>query len=83
MPNVEGLIDPIDPPPSNKRRPSWLRDTLQDVKRHIALRGTFCESKKPNKYQGYLAVMSTIVQSKLGTFEEAVKHQVLKDTMHE
>ena len=83
MPNVEGPMDPIDPPPSNKRIPSWLRDTLEDAKRYISPRGTFRESKKPNRYQGYLAAMSTIVQYELGSFEEAVKHHVLKDSMHE
>ena len=76
-------MDPIDPPPSSKRRPSWLRDTLKDAKRHIAPRGTFRESKKPKRYQGYLAAISTIVQSEPGTFEEVVKHQVWKDVMHE
>ena len=76
-------MDPIDPPPSNKRRPSWLRDTLEDAERHIAPRGTFRESKKPKRYQGYLAAMSTIVQSEPRTFEEAVKNQVWKDAMHE
>ena len=83
MPDVEGPMDPIDPPPSNKRRPSWLRYTLEDAERHIAPRVTLCESKKPNRYQGYLAAMSTIVQSELGSFEEAIKHQVWKDVMHE
>ena len=38
MPDVEGPMDPRDPPSSNKRRPSCLRDTLEDVKRHIAPR---------------------------------------------
>ena len=33
MPDVEGPMDPIDPPSSNKIRPSWLRDTLEDVER--------------------------------------------------
>ena len=83
MPDVEGPMDPIDPPPSNKIRPSWLTDTLTDVKKHIAPRGTFRESKKLNRYQGYLAAMSTIVQFEPGSFEEAVKHQVWKDAMHE
>ena len=46
-------------------------------------RGTFCESKQPKRYQGYLAAMSTIVQSEPGSFEEVVKHQVWKDAMHE
>ena len=76
MPNVEGPMDPIDPPPSMKRRPSWLRDTLEDAERHMAPMGTFCESKKPSRYQGYLAAMGTIIQSELGSFEEAIKHQV-------
>ena len=39
MPDVEGPMDPIDPPPSNKRRPSWLRDTLADAERHILPQG--------------------------------------------
>ena len=83
MPDVEGPMDPIDPPPSKRKRPSWLRDTLEDAEGHMAPRGTFRESKKPNRYQGCLAAMSTIVQSKPGSFEEAVKHQVWKDAMQE
>ena len=35
MPNVEEPMDPIDPSPhepsSSKRRPSWLRETLEEV----------------------------------------------------
>ena len=76
-------MDLIDPPPSMKGRPSWLRDTLKDFKRHMAPRGTFRKSKKLNRYQGYVAAMSTIVQTKPGSFEEVVKHQVWKDAMHE
>ena len=87
MPNVDEPMDPIDPPPhepsSSKRRPSWLRETLEDAERHIAPRGTFRESKKPNKYQGYLTAMSTIIQNEPSSFEEAVKHQVWKDAMNE
>ena len=83
MPDVEGPMDPIDPPPSNKRRPSWLRDTLVDAERHIAARGTFRERKKLNRYQGYLAAMSTVVHFEPGSFEEAIKHQVWKDAMLE
>jgi len=87
MPDVEGPMDPIDPPPhepsSSKRRPSWLRETLEDAKRHVAPRGTFCESKKSNRYQGYLTATSTIVQSKPCTFKDAAKHQVWKDAMNE
>ena len=83
MADVEGPMDLIDPPPSLGKRPSWLRDTLEDVEGHAAQRGTFRKSKKPSRYQGYLAAMSTIVQSEPGSFEEAIKHQVWKDVMHE
>ena len=68
---------------STKRRPSWLRDTLEDAERHIAPRGTFRESKKPNRYQGYSVAMTTIVKFEPGTFEETMKHQVWKDAMNE
>ena len=68
MPDAEGPMDLIDPPPSLGKRPSWLTDTLEDVERHMAPRGTFRESKKLSRYQGYLVAMSTIVQSELGSF---------------
>ncbi len=87
MPDVEGPVDPIDPPlsePSTSRnRPLWLEDTLEDVEKHISPRGTFCKSKKLNRYQGYLVSMSTNIQSEPCTFEEVVKHQVWKGVMNE
>ena len=76
MPDVEGLMDPIDPPPLTGKIPSWLRDTLKDVEGHMAPRGTFRERKKLNRYQGYLAAMTNIVQFEPGCFEEAIKHRV-------
>ena len=87
MLDVDEPMDPIDPPPhepsSSKRRPSWLRETLEDAERHIAPRGTFRESKTPNMYQGYLTAMCTIIQNEPSSFEGAVKQQVWKDAMNE
>ena len=84
---LKAPMDLIDPPPSNpstsRKRLLWLKDTLKDVERHISPRGTFRESKKPNRYQGYLAAMSAIVQSEPCTFEGVVKHQVWKDAVNE
>ena len=68
MLDVEGPMDPTDPPPSMGKRPSWLKGTLEDVEGHMAPRGTFRESKKLSRYQGYLAAMSIIVQSEPGSF---------------
>ena len=75
MADAEGLMNPIDPPPSIGKRPSWLKDTLEDSEGHMAPKGTFREIKKASRYQGYLAEPRS--------FEEAVKHQVWKDAMHE
>jgi len=87
MPDVEEPMDPIDPPSqepsSSRKRPSWLRGTLDDAEGHIAPRGTFRESKKPNRYQGYLTIMSTIIQNEPSSFTDTVKHQVWKDAMTE
>eukprot|EP00253_Pinus_taeda_P007311 PITA_07311 len=78
MLDVDGPMDPTDPPPghpsTSRKRPLWLKDTLEDAERHTTPRGTFHESKMSNRYQGYLAAMSTIIQAKPCTFEEAVKH---------
>eukprot|EP00253_Pinus_taeda_P033470 PITA_33470 len=80
-------LDPLDPSPcdssSSRKRPLWLRDTLQDTKKPSALKGTFRESKKPCRYQGYVALMSNIIQSEPGCYEEAVKEQVWRDAMTE
>jgi len=66
MLDVDEPMDPIDPlphePSSSERRPSWLRETLEDAERHCT-RGTFYESKKLNRYQRYLTAMSTIIQN--------------------
>eukprot|EP00253_Pinus_taeda_P016640 PITA_16640 len=87
MLDAEEPMDPIDPPlqepSSSRKRPSWLRGTLDDAEGHIAPRGTFRESKKPTRYQGYLTLMSTIIQNEPSSFAKAVKHQVWKDVVTE
>ena len=50
MPNAKGPMDPIDPPPSIRKRPSWLRDTLEDAEGHMAPKGDIHESKRLSRY---------------------------------
>lgn len=87
MPDVNEPMDPIYPLPhelySSQRRPSCLRKTLKDFERHIAPRGTFHESKKSNRYQGYLTTMSTIIQNEPSSFEEVMNQKVWKDAINE
>eukprot|EP00253_Pinus_taeda_P001908 PITA_01908 len=38
--------------------------------------------KRPSWYQGYLTIMSTIIQNEPSSLEEVMKHQVWKDSMN-
>lgn len=78
-------MDPLDPSPCDPlaRKTIWLHDTLQDFEQHVTAKGTFRESKKPCKYQGYVVDMSPIIQVEHRTFEETMKEKVWKDAMAE
>ena len=54
--HVPDAVDPVEPilplerlvfAPLVKRRPTWLRETLQEAEKHIAPPGTFRESIRP------------------------------------
>lgn len=87
MHNVYGPMDPLDPPTSDpftsRKTPLRLKDTLQDVENNTTPRGTFHKSKNPNRYQGYLASISTIIQDEPSTFKESIKREAWKDVMSE
>ena len=84
MPDVEPipLIHLLVSPLLQERGLCGSNILLKMLRNILHPRGTFRESKKLNRYQGYLATMSTIVKSKPCTFEEDVKHQVWKDAMN-
>jgi hypothetical protein len=47
------LVPPVDVPRNivvGQKRPTWTRQTLQEAERHVAPRGTFRESKRPQRY---------------------------------
>jgi hypothetical protein len=69
--------------PPTKRKPAWCREILKEAEKHSAPKGTFRESKKPDKYSGLIAHLNTVIDSEPSTFVEASKHQVWKDAMNE
>jgi hypothetical protein len=74
------LERPIDPPREavvTNKRPTWLRNTLQEAEGHP--KGSFRESKRRHKFSSYVALMSRIMDSKPSTFEEAAKKQEWKE----
>ena len=65
-------IDPIDPVATvdipedmtvSQKRPRWAQQTLQDAEGHEAPDGTFRESKRPQRFSSYVALMSHIIDS--------------------
>lgn len=78
-------IEPVDPLKylGTSKRPTWLRDTLQDAEGHVAPRGTFRESKRPHRYSIYMTLMSHVIGSKPSIYEDVASQQVWKDAMIE
>jgi hypothetical protein len=49
---------------------------MQEAKKIVAPKGTFKESKRPHRYGGYVALMSSISDFESSSFEEVYKLQV-------
>jgi hypothetical protein len=77
----ETVTDPVDPIAPfdvprdiavGHKRPSWARQTLQEAEGHAAPRGTFQESKKPQRFSSYVSSMSHIINTKPSCHGEVV-----------
>jgi hypothetical protein len=79
---TEELERTFEEPPA-KRKPVWLKETMQVAEKITAPKGTLRESKRPHRFGGYVALMSNISDAKPSSFEEADKLQVWKDSMLE
>ena len=53
-----------------KRKPAWVRQTLQDVEGHAAPQGATRERKRPQRFGCYIALMSNILDSKPSNYDE-------------
>jgi len=69
--------EPMEPifAPKTRKRPAWLECTLQEAKKHKSPSGTFIQSNKTKRFSSYVALMTSIVNAKPSTFEEAVKQK--------
>ena len=58
--------EPIQPTiiPKTKKRPNWLKATLEDVEGHGATKGTFGEIKIPKRYSGYATYTKKLINEK-------------------
>jgi hypothetical protein len=76
----ETVIDPVDPVAPvdvprdiavGQKRLAWARQTLQEAEGHAAPRGTFQESKRPQRFLSYVSAMSHIIDTEPSCHGEA------------
>jgi len=77
---AEELERSLEEPPF-KRRPAWFKEILQEAEKHAAPPGTFRESRRPQRFAGYVALVSNISDAEPSLFDEANKLQVWRDAM--
>jgi hypothetical protein len=71
--------------PSNSvRRPRWFEETLWNAQEHVEPpKTTFRESRPPQKFSTYMALMTNLIDSEPSIFEETTSQQVWRDAMVE
>jgi hypothetical protein len=69
---------------SERRKPKWLQDTLREARGSVGNpKQVVRESKPPERFCSYIAMVSSIRKSEPSTFEEATSRQVWRDAMME
>jgi hypothetical protein len=85
--SVDGVEQGESPPldtTSERKNPKWLRDILSDAQGSVGNpKEAVRESKPPERFCSYIAMVSSIRESEPSTFEEATSRQVWRDAMME
>jgi hypothetical protein len=68
---------------TKKRRPTWAQEIIQDAKKYGAPNGSFGESKRPQPYSSYVALLSDIIDVQPTSYEEDAEKKEWKDPMIE
>jgi hypothetical protein len=85
--SADGVEQGESPPQdttSERRKPKWLQDILRDAQDSVGNpKQAVRESKPPERFCSYIAMVSSIRESEPSTFEEASSRQVWTDAMME
>jgi hypothetical protein len=85
--SVDGVEQGESPPQdttSERRKPKWLQDILRDAQGSVGNpKQAVRESKPPERFCSYIAMVSSIREFEPSTFEEATSRQVWRDSMME
>ena len=69
---------------TGKKKPRWVLQTLKEAKEYVEPpKRAVRESKAPERFCSYMALVSSLIESEPSTFEEAADQQVWRDAMME
>ena len=68
---------------SQKRNTAWVYDIIQETKRYGAREGSRRQSRKPNPFPSYVALMCDLVGKEPTCFEAAVQNEEWVEDMTE
>ena len=68
---------------SGKRKPKWLQDTFRDATSVAKPKRPVRESRPPKRFCSYMAMATSILDSKPSSYEEAASQQVWREAMQE
>ena len=67
----EEFHSPVGEVRSGKRKPKWLQDTLREATSVVGPKRSVRESRPPERFCSYMAMVANIVDSKPSSYEEA------------
>ena len=76
IPEEHDMLEPQEPPYMNisdKTKPTWAHDIIQEAERYGAPEGSSRQSKKPNPFPGNVALMCNLVDKEPTCFEVVVQ----------
>jgi hypothetical protein len=68
---------------SNKRKPAWAREIIQDGDKYGVPEGTTRQVKTPKPFSSYMALMCDLLEKEPTCFEEAIQKKEWVDDMIE
>ena len=77
----EDYFIPVGEVCSGKRKPKWLQDTLREATSVTGPKRQVRERKPPERFYSYMTLITSIVDSKPSSYEEAASQQVWREAM--
>ena len=68
---------------SRKKKPRWLLETLKEAKAAGAPSKAVRESRQPERFSSYIALVTDIIETEPSSYEEAANQQVWREAMVE